>query len=64
MRSGVTNLNDGFLRTAGINGYNWSASANEFNSALNGMAHYLGFYASHLLTTGGTRRWDAFPLRC
>ena len=65
VRSGNVNLNNGFLRNAGINGYDWSSMAAAFTSSTSATAYNLNFNASGLNPSNGpNNRWNGFPVRC
>ncbi len=65
VRSGYADLRVGFLRGAGIDGFDWSSAAAAFSSATPASAYTLRFYASVLSPSNGPyNRWAGSPVRC
>lgn len=65
MRSGYMAIYDGYLWSAGVNGYYWSSTAATVASSISADAYRLGFLDSSVVPSYDPYvRWYGFPLRC
>ena len=65
VRSGVTDMDLGYSRFAGMAGVVWSQTAENYDSSISASASNFTFNSDGVYASDGpTNRWVARPLRC